>query len=46
MVLMENFRPACAKPHLPKPRAAGRRYGEGRAEPLMNNLEGLIGVSP
>jgi hypothetical protein len=22
--------PACAKPRLPKPRAAGRRFGEGR----------------
>jgi len=23
--------PACAKPRLPKPRAAGRRSGEGRS---------------
>ena len=25
-------RPACAKPRLPEPRAAGRRFGEGRGE--------------
>ena len=30
--LSSPLMPACAKPRLPEPRAAGRRFGEGRGE--------------
>ncbi len=36
LLALDSAFPACAKPRLPKPCAAGRRFGEGRRNP---NLE-------